>query len=160
MPDDQTLDETDPIDPAAHAALQQTNASLAIDNAMLRAGIDLDTPVGKMFRKAWDGEADVEKIKTAAADIPGAIRTVEAPAPAAAAEEPEREEGEAGQLAARTALTTGDAAGLEDPNPQTTAFDRARQTLDNGGRRADAMSGAIGDLVDAAMAGDTRVLVE
>lgn len=36
--------------------------------AMVRAGIDLDSPTGKLFAKAYDGETSVEAVKTAAAE--------------------------------------------------------------------------------------------
>lgn len=159
MADDPTLDETDPIDPAAHQAALDEIAGLKIDNAMLAAGVDTSSPIGAMFRKAYDGDPDVEKIRTAATAIPGVLKTVEAPA-AATAEEPDREPGEEGQLADRAALTGGDAAGAEDPNPKAVAFDGAKEAIANGARVEDAMGMAIEQMVTAANGGDKRVLVE
>ena len=36
--------------------------------AMVRAGIDLDSPTGRLFVKAYDGEASTEAIRSAAAE--------------------------------------------------------------------------------------------
>ena len=35
---------------------------------LIRAGVDLDSPTGKLFAKAYDGELDVDAIKEAAAE--------------------------------------------------------------------------------------------
>lgn len=158
MPDDQLDHEDDPIDPEAHAALVRELATVKVDNAMLAAGIDLDSPTGKMFRKAWDGDPDVEKIKTAAAEIPGAIKSVEA-APVEGDGEPEREEGEQTQFAERAALTSEGAAGVENPDPRKGAFEGIDAALADGARFDDAGANALRELTAAANAGDTRVMV-
>jgi hypothetical protein len=46
--------------------------------AFIKAGIDLDTPTGKLFAKAYDGANDVEAV-TAAAKEYGVINTSQAP---------------------------------------------------------------------------------
>ena len=45
--------------------------------AMVRAGLDLDSPTGKLFAKAYDGETSVEAVKAAAAEY----GLIEAPQP-------------------------------------------------------------------------------
>ena len=45
--------------------------------AMLKAGIDLDTPQGKLFAKAYDGEASLEAVKAAAEEY-GVIQAMNA----------------------------------------------------------------------------------
>lgn len=160
MPDDQTLDhEDDPIDPEAHAALKAELAQVKVDNAMLAAGIDLESATGKMFRKAWDGDPDVEKIKSAAAEIPGAIKAAPEPAPADGDGEPDREAGEATQFAERAALTSEGAAGVENPDPRKGAFEGLDEALAGGARFEDASADALRSLVGAANAGDRRVMV-
>ncbi len=39
------------------------------ENAFLKAGIDLDSPLGKMFAKGYDGELTVDALKTAASAV-------------------------------------------------------------------------------------------
>lgn len=45
--------------------------------AMLRAGIDLDTPQGKLFAKAYDGESTLDAVKAAAEEY-GVIQAMNA----------------------------------------------------------------------------------
>lgn len=45
--------------------------------AMLKAGIDLDTPQGKLFAKAYDGESTLDAVKKAAEEY-GVIETMNA----------------------------------------------------------------------------------
>jgi len=60
---------------AAKAEAQAAKRELAL----LKAGIDLESPTGKLFAKAYDGEASVEAIKTAATEY-GLIGQESAPA--------------------------------------------------------------------------------
>lgn len=60
---------------AAKAEAQAAKRELAI----LKAGIDLESPTGKLFAKAYDGEASVDAIKAAATEY-GLIGTESAPA--------------------------------------------------------------------------------
>lgn len=45
------------------------------DLAFLRAGIDIDSPLGKLIRDGYTGELETEAIKTFAGGIPGALPT-------------------------------------------------------------------------------------
>lgn len=53
----------------------EANAQLAVqgatakENIFLRAGVDIDTPLGKLFFNGYDGELDVDKVKAYAAEI-------------------------------------------------------------------------------------------
>lgn len=163
MPDDQQLEDDPETLRARIAALEADSAGLALDNAMLAAGVDLDSKTGQMFRKAWDGGPDVEKIKTEAAEIQGALKAPPAP-PATElgnvdnTTDVEREPGEEGQFAERTALTTGDPGGQADPNPQTEALKQLDERVAAGARIEDAGGLALQALVEAANGGDLRVL--
>lgn len=64
---------------AAKAEAQAAKRELAL----LKAGIDLESPTGKLFAKAYDGEASVDAIKAAATEY-GLIGTESAPAAAPA----------------------------------------------------------------------------
>ena len=46
--------------------------------ALMKAGIDLDSPQGKLFAKAYDGEISVEAVKASAAEY-GLIATSQTP---------------------------------------------------------------------------------
>lgn len=48
------------------------------DLALIRAGIDIDSPTGKLFVKGYDGEPTVEAIKAAASEY-GLLPTSQAP---------------------------------------------------------------------------------
>jgi hypothetical protein len=158
VPDDPEESAVDQIDPTEFAQLREELRQTRIDNAMLQAGVDLDSPTGKMFRKAWDGDADADAIKAGAAEIPGALRSVpEPPAPDIQGEA--REEGEADQFGERSAFASGDAAGAEDPDPKVTAIDELHADIDGGARVEDAVGATMRKLVAAANAGDTRVMV-
>lgn len=157
MPDDPN-EEVEQIDPADMAALRAELAATKLDNAMLEAGIDLASPTGKMFRKAWDGDPDVEKIKTSAAEIPGAIKPL-AVVPAEGDGE-DREPGEDGQFKERAALTNEAPAGAEDPDPKLEAWGALDAEIARGARSEDAMGTAMQMLVSAANKGDTRVLAQ
>ena len=43
--------------------------NLRRENAFLKAGVDADSPIGKLFTRGYDGELDVEAIKTAWTEI-------------------------------------------------------------------------------------------
>ncbi len=52
----------------ADSAKAEANAAKR-ELALLKAGIDLDSPTGKLFAKAYDGEATVEAIKASATEF-------------------------------------------------------------------------------------------
>lgn len=45
--------------------------------AMRRAGVDVDSPLGAMFNKAWDGEIDVDAMKAGWEQVAGNIPVVD-----------------------------------------------------------------------------------
>lgn len=62
---------------AAEAAARQAQRELA----MRRAGVDIDSPLGTLFGKAYDGEADVDQIKAEWEKLnPGAPQQAQVPA--------------------------------------------------------------------------------
>lgn len=60
--------------------LPDANA-LAMENAMLRAGVPMDTPLGAMFTRAYEGERDPEAIKVEWGKIAPQPRGEEPPPP-------------------------------------------------------------------------------
>jgi hypothetical protein len=87
MADDDELDldseESQVLDPNIRRELREgrkTRAKLEAEAAQYkreaafsRAGVDLDSPLGKMFAKGYEGDASIEAIKSAAEDIPGLL---------------------------------------------------------------------------------------
>lgn len=63
---------------AAAEALAEANAAKR-EAAFLKAGVNPDSPLGKMFTKSYDGDLSVDAIKTAASEV-GLIATSESPA--------------------------------------------------------------------------------
>lgn len=54
----------------ATAAEAETRAAQR-ELAMRRAGVDVESPLGAMFNKAWDGEIDVDMMKNSWAEVSG-----------------------------------------------------------------------------------------
>jgi hypothetical protein len=127
--------------------------------AFLKAGVNPDSAVGKLFVKGYDGELDVEKIKAAAAEIPGLITEA---APAEGELTPEQEaaaKAEAEQTTARQQLASGNAnAGtIPDRDPRELAVEAVQKARQAGLSEENALSAGLNELVGAAMAGDRRV---
>lgn len=128
------------------------------ENAFLRAGVDLDSPIGTMFGKAYDGELTREAIQEAAKQV-GAIRTAET-ALATPPTEPQQQH-DTSQGQDRMDL----ASGSTTPNPNAanpyqeaeTAWENARS---GGATREAAAAAPLAVLLEAAHRGDRRVTLE
>lgn len=130
--------------------------------AFVKAGIDTDSPLGKMFTAAYEGPLDREAINTAwtavapAAPPPPADDTPppagETPPPADDGAEFERERQ---RLAADGA---GDTGTPPDRDPRKTAIEGGHKMMAEGRSRDEAMAQAFSDLAGAAAAGDSRVI--
>lgn len=149
--------EAEAIDPTAHA-------NVVLENALLRAGVDLESPQGKLVRDAWEGkEPDNAKIKEHWELVKPTTE------PAATEPEPEpRIVGEGEQAGERASLTATSVVepNPEDVNPRDAAMTAAREVIEpskqgqGSGTRVDAIATGIHMLVDAANSGDGRVLVQ
>jgi hypothetical protein len=130
-------------------------AALQRENAFLRAGVDLDSPLGKMFGKAYDGELTREAIQEAAKEV-GAIRTAET-----AASPPPEPQHDTTQSQDRMDLASGST--VPDPNlanpyqEAERAWDAARA---DGATREAAAAAPLAVLLEAAHRGDSRVILE
>jgi hypothetical protein len=145
-------------------ALRQENAAKDREIAMLRAGVDDSSPIGKMFVKGYDGEVDPEKIRAAWAEVapPATAPTPETPAPEPTPVQPADgpTEAEAAAAAARSALAAGSTPPGEEPQPDPWAkgFAERQEVLARGGT-VDAADARVWDNVfNAAAVGDERVL--
>jgi len=136
--------------------------------AFLRAGVDLDSPLGKMFVKGYDGDLEPEAIKTAYAEI------VPAAAPPAAAP-PERtpltpEQQAAGfidpsqqQQHRDGAFGNGTPTGASEPqskNPIDAAYERFHEMGRQGATMQERQEEALAIFFKAAMDGDSRVMFD
>jgi hypothetical protein len=160
------MTQTQP-DPNAPVDTVDTGA-LQLENAMLRAGVDLDSKQGQILRDAWTGrDVDAAAIKEQWAilmPVETPPPTVETPAttdPPPAEGDP-RIEGEAQQAAERQALATGATSTVVPPeiDVRTSSVEQANQVLQQGGTRADAMATGFHARAVAAGKGDTSVLVQ
>lgn len=138
--------------------------SLARENAMLRAGVDLESPVGKLFAKGYDGELDVEAVKaewstlggTPAPAAPGVIVPGQEPAPVN--DGPTAAELEQQRLSGALLTEATPPGGEPSPDPWDSAYqefnapERRTQPAD---RRSAA---ALQHVINAANAGDPRVV--
>lgn len=129
------------------------------ENAMLKAGINTDTPLGAMFAKSYDGDLAADKIKAAWGEI--------APAPQADPEptdDPPTPPEQLEETQARRVLTSGGAG--DTPNqqppedPVKRGFDQFKERLNNGESREKAASSVFGSILQGAIEGDERALVQ
>lgn len=148
------------------------------ENVMLRAGVDIDTPLGKMFAKAYEGEMTPDAVKAAALEV-GAIKPPEAPpaAPPAPAAEGQQQQPATGivtpqQHAADLELQRqqqqmqrdlhGGAPSGDTPPETADPFDQAlghfHDARKKGVPEEMARLGTIDMVLDAASRGDKRVL--
>lgn len=120
------------------------------------AGVSADSPLGAMFDKAYDGELTVDAVKAAWSEVapPSA-------APAAPADDGPTPEELANQ-AARQALSTGGTPPGQEPSPDpwTDAQAGYRADRERGVRVETAQRNVLQKIVNAAAAGDERVLYD
>lgn len=144
------------------------------ENAMLRAGVDLDSAAGKYFLAGYDGELDSDAIKAEATKIPGLIRA--ATDPEANTEGDEGDEGQTEQPPARRQPTAeelerdqmnrdvgAEAAGATppgSPDPYDEGYAAFETALKTGKRRETAAAEVINRVMEAGIQGDERVLIE
>ena len=141
--------------------LEKRNAELetkARKLAFIEAGVDVSTPVGALFARAYDGDIeDTEAIKAAYAELGGATSSTEDESPDAAELEATRE---------RQALGGAGAAGDTGEQPRQpvrgrdgAAVKAGRKAMEDGLARDDAMGVTFGELVGAAAEGDQTVIL-
>ena len=124
----------------------------------LRAGIDLDTKLGKMLYKTWEGD-DVAALKAEAAEL-GITGGAPTPPPLA----PELDNTNViGQQATRQSLAGGIAAGAFTPetrDPIVSALEDFHTDRLKGMSRENAGLVAVDKIISAAAGGDKRALFD
>lgn len=144
------------------AKADEATAALAAsqrENAMLRSGIDLDSPLGEFFVKSYDGDpTDVEALKAKATELGVPfIKPAEVIAETTAAAEPTDPTG----TAERSALADGAPADTgEDKDPRLMAKEHFDKRMTEGAPQQVAAGESLNILANAAMRGDKRVIVE
>jgi hypothetical protein len=108
--------------------------------ALLKAGIDTESPLGKLFAKAYDGELDVETVKAAAIEA-GVLKTEETEETSEVSDEEKAAVAKAQEVTsgAETQVST------DEPDAPMTAF---REVMDRDGTREEAMATAFRTKLD------------
>lgn len=120
------------------------------------AGVVADTPLGAMFDKAYDGDLTVDAVKSAWSEL----APQGAPAPEPVNDGPTPEELASAQ--ARAALNTGGTPPGDEPtaDPWPNAIAGFKADREAGVRVERAQQNAYQKIVDAAVAGDERVIFD
>ena len=123
--------------------------------AVLQSGIDVESPAGKLFLKAYDGDNTVEAIKAAAEEYAIPLKGEQTPEPEAV-EEPPVDSG----TDTRRSLADAAPVGSEPtPDPNKLALDAFQEALASGAREEAAQAVFFNILAEAASRGDERVIV-
>ena len=127
------------------------------ENTMLRSGIDLESPLGELFARSFDGDpTDVDALKAEAAKYGVPLRG----APVTEAQVVE-ERIEPTGTAQRMALSDGAPADTgEDKDPRQLAKEQFDRRMAEGATRDHAAADHLNMLANAAMRGDKRVIVK
>lgn len=170
-PESQTPQQLREFAERQQAAAEKANAELETlraenrKNALLAAGVDTSTPLGQMFDKAYDGELVVDVVKEAwTAIAPTAPAPTTGPAttepPAVDDDGPSAEE--LAQAAQRQALNTGGTPPGDEPTPAPwpAALSKFRGAREEGQTTLNAQRGALQEVINAAAAGDERVIFD
>lgn len=126
-------------------------AVTARENVMLKAGVDVETALGQMFTRAYDGELTVEAVRAQASEIGALTPTSPVPDPQITADETA-----AGRERAALGADAGPAGQLSDTDPVQTAWQQRDADLKRGMPRDAAAAGVLGAMIAAANNGDTR----
>lgn len=134
--------------------------TLRRENAMLKAGIDVNTPLGTLFLNAYEGELETDAIRDAFHKIapPAPVTATEAEEPdmAPVGDNDDAQFAEERQRLASGGL--GDDGHTIDRDPRKVAIELGNKMLADGKSREDAMASAFSSMAGAAAAGDSRVI--
>jgi hypothetical protein len=129
--------------------------------ALVEAGVDTKSPVGKLFTEAYKGPLTEDAIKEAWGELVPANAVAPAPleeAPAAPAPTTQQLE----ETDARRTLTAGGAGDhvneQPDPDPVAAGYEEFHERMKGGARREQAAGSVFGSLMQSAMKGDERAI--
>lgn len=155
------LDDPQQPDPAAkeaeelsrreRAKLEKDNRDLNLKNLMLRAGLDPDEKMGKLFFNGYDGEMTSEAVSAAAVDA-GIIADPEAPPAQPDPEGLTPEERQSTQERQTTATGAQPDAGVtgSDIDPRVRAVQVGEELMAQGASQEGAMAAAFDEIASAA----------
>ena len=157
--DDMDLDDDASEDPSAlvkalrkqlrdQAKELSDNKSAQRELTFIKAGINSDSPLGRLFMKSYEGELNPEAIQAEWSALNGAV------APAPPAEEIDTSAQERSSLASGAA--SDDHGGVD---PRHEGLNRAEEMMKTGASWEDAAGSFLRGLVSAANQGDERVIV-
>lgn len=131
--------------------------------AFAKAGVDLDSPVGKLFNKAYDGDVDVAKIQAEAASLnalrPDAQLLETTTAPTGNVDSPTISDAEKQATQERQTLASGatsDERQVADPREIAMAY--AHESVEHGTSRENAQAEYLDDILWAAANGNKKVI--
>jgi hypothetical protein len=131
--------------------LATERAQLHRENAFLRAGVDLDTPVGKLLIKAYDGDLEVDAIRSSYSEIAPSTTTSTAPP----STEAQYRDG-----FMREATTSAPIGDLTESDPVASGRKAFDDRIRQGATREDASAEILTRLIDAGARGDNRVVFD
>lgn len=141
---------------AQEAEQRATDAEkLARENVMLRAGVDLDSKLGGMFSRSYEGDLDIDKVKAEWAELAPAQ-----PAPdESTADTPSAADIEAQRQRAALASDPVAPTQLTDEHPMKAGLKEYHRLREEDGLTSDEAAVQVVDKVlTAALKGDPRVL--
>lgn len=126
--------------------------------AFLRAGIDTDTKLGKLFLGSYDGDLTPDAIKAEAKEL-GITPAGSPPPPSGEGEGLTPEEKKASEERARLAAGSQDDGYTPPPgDPAAEGLAEFHRRIDKGTRREEAAAEFVSRQIDAAVRGDERVI--
>jgi hypothetical protein len=117
--------------------------------AFLKAGVDLDSKMGQVFAKGYDGELDADAIRSEWSEL----------APRRDESAPPSDEGRMRDSFARDGQVPPNAEDFQE-DPVAKALKDGRDMMERGGSRERGMSTYIDQMVDAGARGDKRVVFD
>jgi len=128
-------------------------AVLERENVMLRAGVDVESALGQMFTRAYEGELTVDAVRQQASEI-GALASSSAPAETGPEITPE--EANAGRERAALGADSGTPGSVPEPDLVEQGWANYDSDLKNGVQRDTAAANVIGAMIAEANNGNPR----
>lgn len=134
----------------ASAKAGRESANIARELAMVKAGIDTDSPLGKMFFKSYEGDLTKEALTVSAQEI-GLLEVT--------TKTPEVTQQERTSTQERHQLQTGSVSPDQNPkHPNQEAVEEAKRVQSEGGTYQDAAAAFIATKVKRFSEGDARAV--
>jgi hypothetical protein len=171
MPEDQDLDDLEDESPAPVTQIsvkdlkalrasarkadeaQAQLAELGKRTTFLEAGVDLESPVGRLLFTGYQGELDHESIRKAAEEV-GALKAATPPPPP----DPGIDTSQTDERREMANGAPADEFRQADPDPKVVALEAGKAALENGASEESALGLMFEKIARAAEKGDERAL--